>query len=82
MRLSNHPLALVLRFSLEVAGLIAIGYWGWHAADSVKRSRLILETVILLTPVWLLRATGAHGLRGINLSPTAAFLNRQNLFLP
>ena len=35
--LSHHPLNLALRFALEVAASIAIGYWGWHQAEGPLR---------------------------------------------
>ena len=34
--MENHPINLVLRFFLELAGLVALGWWGWtqHAGFS------------------------------------------------
>ena len=30
--MGSHPLNLALRFLLELAGLVALGDWGWHVA--------------------------------------------------
>lgn len=35
--MSQHPLNLALRFLLEVAASVAIGYWGWHQAKGPLR---------------------------------------------
>lgn len=32
MGVKIHPLSLALRFLLEVAALVALGYWGWRQA--------------------------------------------------
>jgi hypothetical protein len=35
--MSNHPLNLGLRFILELAGLFAMGYWGWTQHEGLTR---------------------------------------------
>ncbi len=35
--MANHPLNLALRFLLELAGLFALGYWGWTTHSGAAR---------------------------------------------
>lgn len=35
--MSNHPLNLLLRFALELLGLFALWYWGWHTHVGLAR---------------------------------------------
>lgn len=35
--MSNNPLNLALRFMLEIAAWVAIGYWGWNQASGAIR---------------------------------------------
>lgn len=33
--MGSHPVNLAVRFLLEMAALIAIGYWGWQQSDNL-----------------------------------------------
>lgn len=62
MRLSGHPLNLALRFILEIAGLIAMGYWGWRQADGVVRFALAVGIPIIAAALWaVFRVPGDPG---------------------
>ena len=49
--MSNHPLNLVLRFALEIAGLIAMGYWGFRTGQGAFMRFLLGSGVPLLAAV-------------------------------
>lgn len=43
---------LTVRFLLELAALVALGVWGWHAADGVLRLLLTVGAPLLGAVVW------------------------------
>lgn len=45
---------LALRFVLELAGVIAVGYWGYHAMDGLGRWLLAFGVPALLIVSWAL----------------------------
>lgn len=45
---------LVLRFLLELAGVIAVGYWGYHAMDGPGRWLIAIGAPALLIVLWAL----------------------------
>jgi hypothetical protein len=52
MRLGSHPLNLVLRFALELAGLLSFSWWGWRAADGFLRALLAIGLPLGAAAVW------------------------------
>lgn len=43
---------LTVRFLLELCALVALGVWGWHAADGVPRILLAVGAPLLGAVVW------------------------------
>jgi hypothetical protein len=50
--MADNPLNVALRFLLEVAGLFALGYWGWTNHDGVQGLVWSLGLVVGATSVW------------------------------
>lgn len=50
--MSNHPINLVVRFLLELAGLYAIGYWGWHTFESPWRWLAAIGLPFIAAGAW------------------------------
>lgn len=55
-------LNLGLRFLLEIAGLVAIGYWGFHRGEGALRWALMLIPPLVLAAIWgMFRVPGDGG---------------------
>ncbi len=50
--MGSHPLNLAVRFILEIAALVAIGYWGWTQHDGFVRYLLAIGGPILAAILW------------------------------
>jgi hypothetical protein len=50
--MSSNPLNLALRFLLEVAGLVGMGYWGWNKGEGISRYLLALGIPIIAAAIW------------------------------
>jgi hypothetical protein len=50
--MSSNPINLAVRFLLEVAALLAIGYWGWSTGAGVLRFVLALGLPLIAALVW------------------------------
>lgn len=50
--MSSNPINLGIRFLLELAGLVAMGYWGWHSAEGGWRWLPALGVPIVAAVVW------------------------------
>ena len=50
--MSQNPLNLAVRLLLEMAALIAIGYGGWFATDSVVRYLLAIGLPLIIAYLW------------------------------
>ena len=50
--MGSNPLNLALRFILEIAGLVALGWWGWNQADGILRFVLALGIPVLAAVLW------------------------------
>jgi hypothetical protein len=48
----QNPINLAVRFLLEIAALIAIGYWGWTQFDGLLRYLLTIGLPLLAATVW------------------------------
>lgn len=60
--MSENPLNLGLRFILELAGLAAIGYWGWVTHDGFARVLWTVVPLVFAAAVWgIFRVPGDGG---------------------
>ena len=50
--MGSHPLNLALRLLLEMAALIAMGYWGWTQHTGLVRWLLAIGTPLLAAMLW------------------------------
>ena len=50
--MGSHPINLTVRFLLELAGLVAIAYWGWSQHDGVLRFILAIGLPLLAGFLW------------------------------
>lgn len=50
--MGSHPVNLAVRFILEIAALVAIGYWGWTQHDGFVRYLLVIGGPILAAVLW------------------------------
>ncbi|GMV06899.1 MAG: hypothetical protein AMXMBFR53_31740 [Gemmatimonadota bacterium] len=50
--MSRHPLNLLFRFLLEVAGLVAMGRWGWHLAPGWGGAALAVGVPAVGAAAW------------------------------
>jgi hypothetical protein len=50
--MSQHPINLALRFVLELAGLYAMGYWGWNALESPWRWLAAIGIPFIAAGIW------------------------------
>jgi hypothetical protein len=53
--MAHNPLNLVLRLILEIAGLVALGYWGWHRGQGFSRFVLAHYALSFDRIAWLSR---------------------------
>jgi hypothetical protein len=57
-----NPLNLALRFCLELAGLAAMGYWGWQTGDGALRYLLAIGVPLIAAALWgVFRVPGDPG---------------------
>jgi len=60
--MSENPANLALRFLLELAGLAALGYWGWATHDGAARWAWTAGLVVGAAAVWgVFRVPGDGG---------------------
>jgi hypothetical protein len=60
--MSDNPVNLLLRFLLELAGLTALGYWGWTQHDGAARWVWAIGAVAAAAAVWgVFRVPGDGG---------------------
>ena len=50
--MSQQPLNLALRFLLEIAASVAIGYWGWHQAEGPLRYAPAILLPLTAAALW------------------------------
>jgi hypothetical protein len=50
--MGSHPVNLAVRFILEIAALVAIGYWGWTQHEGFVRYLLAIGGPILAAVLW------------------------------
>jgi len=60
--MGGRPINLALRFILEIAAHIALGYWGWTRSEGVLRYGLAISLPIVAAVIWAtFRVTGEAG---------------------
>ena len=50
--MGSQPINLAVRFLLEIAGLIAIGYWGWQQGEGFLSYILAIGLPVIAAIVW------------------------------
>ena len=50
--MGSHPLNLVLRFLLEIAALVAIGYWGYGQHTDIWRFVIGIGGPVIAAAIW------------------------------
>lgn len=50
--MGSHPLNLALRFLLEIAALVAIGYWGFRQHTGIWRVLLGIGLPVIAATLW------------------------------
>jgi len=50
--MGSHPINLALRFFLELAGLFAMGYWGWTQHNGLSRWLWTLGLPLVFAVLW------------------------------
>jgi hypothetical protein len=50
--MSNNPINLAFRFLLEIAALVAIGYWGWRQSAGALGYALAVGAPFLAAAMW------------------------------
>ena len=50
--MGSHPLNLAVRFLLELAALIAMGYWGWTQHDGWWRWLWVIGLPLVAAALW------------------------------
>jgi hypothetical protein len=50
--MGSNPINLLVRFILEIAGLVALGLWGWNQSEGILRFVLALGIPILAAVLW------------------------------
>lgn len=52
VKMGSHPLNLAVRFLLEIAALVGMGYWGWTQNDGLWRWVLAIGVPIGAAVLW------------------------------
>jgi hypothetical protein len=50
--MSYHPINLAVRFLLELAGLAALGYWGWRQGSGLTGYALTVALPLIAAVLW------------------------------
>lgn len=50
--MSSNPINLGFRFLLELVGLVAMGYWGWHLGEGGLRWIWMLGVPLIAALLW------------------------------
>lgn len=52
LKMGSHPFNLAFRFILELAALVAMGYWGWQTGQGWLRWLLMLGAPLVAAMLW------------------------------
>ena len=50
--MGSNPINLAIRFILELAGMVALGWWGWNQGEGILRFLLALGIPFLAAVLW------------------------------
>ena len=50
--MGSNPFNLAVRFILEMAGMVALGWWGWNQSEGILRFLLALGIPFLAAMLW------------------------------
>lgn len=50
--MGSHPVNLAVRFLLEIAALVAIGFWGWSLSDEWPRILAAIGLPVIAAAIW------------------------------
>lgn len=50
--MGSHPVNLLVRFLLEISGLVSLGIWGWKQSDGWLRFVLAIGIPIIFAAIW------------------------------
>ena len=50
--MGSNPINLAVRFTFEIAGLVALGWWGWNQGEGILRFMLALGIPFLAAVLW------------------------------
>lgn len=50
--MSSHPINLLVRFALEIAALVALGFWGWATGTGLLRFVLAVGVPLVAAVLW------------------------------
>ncbi|OGO39628.1 MAG: hypothetical protein A2W35_09190 [Chloroflexi bacterium RBG_16_57_11] len=50
--MASNPINLAFRFILELAALVAMGYWGWNTGEGWTRWFLMLGVPLIAAALW------------------------------
>lgn len=50
--MGSNPINLAVRFLLEIAGLMAIGYWGWQQGEGFLAIILAIGVPVIAAVLW------------------------------
>ena len=50
--MGSNPINLAVRFILEMAGMVALGWWGWNQGEGILRFMLALGIPFLAAVLW------------------------------
>ena len=50
--MGSNPINLAVRFILEMAGMVALGWWGWNQGEGILRFLLALGIPFLAAVLW------------------------------
>ena len=60
--MSQNPINLAVRFFLEIAALVSMGYWGWRQGEGILRYALLLGVPLVAATLWgIFRVPGDPG---------------------
>ena len=50
--MGSHPINLAIRFVLEMAGLVALGWMGWHYGKGINGYMLAIGIPLVAAMLW------------------------------
>ena len=66
LTMGTHPINLALRFVLEIAAVVSLGYWGWRSQEGALRVVLVIAAPLAAAVVWGIFTTPGDPTRSPN----------------